>query len=68
MNYLYRLCHKNKEKHRQAWFRLYDIEKIIEKDQDNCNLLSSVQVGCQGQINFSLSNQRLVFLSSFEDI
>ena len=27
-----------------------------------------MQVGCQGQIDFSLSNQRLVFLSSFDAI
>jgi len=70
-NYLYTLCHKSNPtllKVRPSGFRLYDIENVIEKDQDLSYLLSSMQVGCQGLIDFSHSNQRLVFLSSYDNI
>jgi hypothetical protein len=71
-NYLYTLNHKQSDGSgvggRPSGFRLYDIENVIEKDKDHSYLLNSVQVGCQGLIDFSLSNQRLVFLSSFDAI
>jgi hypothetical protein len=57
---MYTLCHKSTgmgtTKERPAGFKLYDIENVIEKDQDLCYLLNSVQVGCQGLIDFSLAN------------
>ena len=70
-NYLYTLCHKSNPTGinvRPSGFRLYDIENVIEKDQDLSYLLSSMQVGCQGLIDFSHSYQRLVFLSSYDNI
>jgi hypothetical protein len=45
-NYLYTMCHKagtpGKPNYRQSGFRLYDIANVIEKDQDNSYLLTSI--------------------------
>lgn len=65
-NYLYTLSHKRGDI--SSGFRLYDIENCINKGQDLSYLLSRVQVGCQGLIDFSHTNQRLVFLSSYDNI
>lgn len=65
-NYLYTLSHKRGDI--SSGFRLYDIENCINKGQDLSYLLSKVQVGCQGLIDFSHTNQRLVFLSSYDNI
>lgn len=46
---MYTLCHKSMgmgNTQRPAGFKLYDIENVIEKDQDLSYLLNSVQVGC----------------------
>ena len=71
-NYLYTMCHKTgvsgKPDYRQSGFRLYDIANVIEKNMDNSYLLTSIQVGCQGLIDFSNAYQRLVYLSSYDSI
>ncbi len=53
---------------RAAGFRLYDIDNVITKNDDLSYLLKSIEVGCQGHIDFSNSNQRLVYLSSYEKL
>ena len=59
-NYLYSLAHRGQGK--RAGFRLYDIENVVEHNKDYSYTLSaSVQVGCQGLIDYSAANQRIVF-------
>ena len=66
-NYLYTLCHKTEGK--SAGLRLYELENVIEKDKDYSLLLTSeIQVGCQGHIDFSHENERIIFQSNFESI
>ena len=65
-NYLYALCHKSETK--PSGFKLYDIMNVINTGKDYSYPLSNAQVGCQRFIDYSYSNERLVFLSSYESI
>lgn len=59
-NYLYTLSHGHGK--RRSGFRLYDIENVVESGKDYSYLLTqNVQVGCQGFIDFSPPNNRIVF-------
>lgn len=66
-NYLYTLCHKSAKK--PSGLRLYDIENVVQKDEDHFLMLTNnLQVGCQGLIDYSESNERMVFLTSYDKI
>ena len=69
-NYLYTISENSKNSYaRLQGLRLYDIENVIEKKKDYSYLLtSSMQVGCQGHIDFSHENERIIFLTSYENI
>jgi hypothetical protein len=54
---------------RGSGLRLYEIETVIEKSAPYSLLLTSdIQVGCQGFIDFSHENERIVFQGSYEQI
>jgi hypothetical protein len=50
-------------------FRLYDLMNLCKKEKDFSYLLTeNVYVGCQGQMDFSHENERLVFQQSFDNL
>ena len=68
-NYLYTLCHKyesDKETEKQSGFKVYDIENVINLNEDFSYLLTKPQISCQGAIDYSKANARLVFLASYD--
>jgi hypothetical protein len=66
-NYLYTISQKGEN--RAEGLRLYDIENVIVQNKDYSYLLTdTIQVTCQGQIDFSKENERITFLASYEKI
>jgi hypothetical protein len=48
-------------------FRLYDLGNVVQKEKDYSYLLTDkMYVGCQGMIDYSPTNGRILFQQSFD--
>lgn len=61
--YCYTLSHSNNAagRTRSSGLRLYDLENMINKNSDNSYHLTDIQVGVNNKMDFSRSNNRLIF-------
>ena len=47
---------------------MYDLDNILSKQTDRSYFLRSAEVGIQGHIDYSRANERIVYMSSFNEL